>query len=85
MNSLSSGQVLQEPYPFEKARLIVKEMADFLAMDLFEKRLVTNQIVIDIVYDAENLSRPEINYNGEVKADRYGRKMPAVFSVITVS
>ena len=77
VNSLSSGQVLQEPYPFEKARLIVKEMADFLAMDLFEKRLVTNQIVIDIVYDAENLSRPEINYNGEVKADRYGRKMPA--------
>ncbi len=77
VNSLSSGQVLQEPYPFEKARLIVKEMADFLAMDLFEKRLVTNQIVIDIVYDAENLSRPEINYNGEVNADRYGRKMPA--------
>ena len=77
VNSLSSGQVLQEPYPFEKARLIVKEMADFLAMDLFEKRLVTNQIVIDIVYDAENLSRPEINYNGEVKEDRYGRKMPA--------
>lgn len=77
VNSLSSGQVLQEPYSFEKARLIVKEMADFLAMDLFEKRLVTNQIVIDIVYDAENLSRPEINYNGEVKEDRYGRKMPA--------
>lgn len=77
VNSLSSGQVLQEPYPFEKARLIVKEMADFLAMDLFEKRLVTNQIVIDIVYDAENLSRPEINYNGEVKEDRYGRKIPA--------
>lgn len=77
VNSLSSGQVLQEPYPFEKARLIVKEMADFLAMDLFEKRLVTNQIVIDIVYDTENLSRPEINYNGEVKEDRYGRKMPA--------
>lgn len=77
VNSLSSGQVLQEPYPFEKARLIVKEMADFLAMDLFEKRLVTNQIVIDIVYDAENLFRPEINYNGEVKEDRYGRKMPA--------
>lgn len=76
-NSLSSGQVLQEPYPFEKARLIVKEMADFLAMDLFEKRLVTNQIVIDIVYDVENLSKPEINYKGEVKADRYGRKMPA--------
>lgn len=55
-SSLSSGQVLQEPYTFEKARLIVKEMADFLSMDLVEKRLVTDQIVLNVGYDVENLS-----------------------------
>ncbi len=74
-SSLSSGQVLQEPYPFEKARIIVKEMADFLAMDLLEKKLVTDQIVLDIVYDVENMAASK-GYKGEVTVDRYGRKAP---------
>lgn len=77
-SSLSSGQVLQEPYTFEKARLIVKEMADFLSMDLVEKRLVTDQIVLNVGYDVENLSGGggAGEYVGEIKIDRYGRKVP---------
>ena len=80
-SSLSSGQVLQEPYTFEKARLIVKEMADFLSMDLVEKRLVTDQIVLNVGYDVENLSGgggagAAGEYVGEIKIDRYGRKVP---------
>ena len=73
-NSVSSGQVLQEPYSFEKARLIVKEMADFLSMDLVEKRLVTDQVVLDVGYDVESLAGG--GYSGEIKTDRYGRKVP---------
>lgn len=72
-NSVSSGQVLQEPYIFKKARLIVKEMADFLSMDLVEKRLVTDQVILDVGYDVESLSG---GYDGEIKTDRYGRKVP---------
>ena len=75
-NSVSSGQVLQEPYPFEKARLIVKEMADFLSMDLFAKGLVTDKITLMIGYDVENLIGAGVNYEGEIKTDRYGRKVP---------
>lgn len=75
-NSVSSGQVLQEPYPFEKARLIVKEMADFLSMDLFAKGLVTDKITLMIGYDVENLIGADVNYEGEIKTDRYGRKVP---------
>lgn len=77
-SSLSSGQVLQEPYTFEKARLIVKEMADFLSMDMVEKRLVTDQIVLNVGYDVENLSgrAGAGEYGGEIKIDRYGRKVP---------
>ena len=77
-SSLSSGQVLQEPYTFEKARLIVKEMADFLSMDMVEKRLVTDQIVLSVGYDVENLSGRggAGEYGGEIKIDRYGRKVP---------
>ncbi|MGN1078472.1 MAG: DNA methylase [Candidatus Gallimonas sp.] len=69
--SVGAGQVLQEPYPFEKARLIVKEMADSLALDLVRKTLVTGQIVMTVGYDIANK-----DYEGETAVDRYGRKMP---------
>ncbi len=74
-SSISSGQVLHCPYDFEKAKLIVREMADALSLDLAAKDLVTKQLVLTIGYDAENLtSQP--SYSGEIKLDRYGRKIP---------
>lgn len=77
-NSISSGQVLQCPYTFDKAKLIVREMTDLMVLDLVSKRLVTNQMVLTIGYDTESLTRPEIaaKYRGEVKTDHYGRKVP---------
>ena len=77
-NCLSSGQVLQCPYDFNKARLIVKEMTDLLVLDLVDKKLVTDQIVLTIGYDIENLTNQEISgmYKGEVTVDHYGRKVP---------
>lgn len=77
-NSISSGQVLQCPYDHEKTKLIVREMSDLLSLDLVEKGLVTNQLVLTIGYDIENLTDPEIsrNYKGEITVDRYGRKTP---------
>lgn len=77
-NSLSSGQVLHCPYTFEKARLVTKEMIDLQALDLVEKGLVTDQIVLTVGYDIENLTDPNFNknYKGEVITDRYGRKIP---------
>ncbi len=77
-NCLSSGQVLQCPYDYHKAKLIVKEMTDLLVLDLVDKRLVTDQIVLTIGYDIDNLTNPEISrkYKGEVTVDRYGRKTP---------
>jgi len=77
-NSLSSGQVLHEPYTFEKARIIVREMAEAMALDLVEKRLLTNQLVLTVGYDKENLSDPVSaqNYTGKIKIDHYGRKIP---------
>ena len=71
-NSLSSGQVLQEPYSYEKSRLIVWEMTDLLVLDLVEKGLVTDQMVLDIGYDIENMK----SYKGEVHIDHYGRTVP---------
>lgn len=78
VNSISSGQVLQCPYDFEKGRIIVREMTDLLVLDLVEKRLVTDQIVLTVGYDIENLTDPEIRkyYKGEVTTDHYGRKVP---------
>ena len=77
-SSISSGQVLQEPYPNEKARLIVREMADQLSLELVEKGLVCSQFRLDIDYDTENLSGGSpAGYRGPVKIDRYGRKIPA--------
>lgn len=76
--SLSTGQVLKEPYTFEKARVIVWEMLELLSLDLVEKHLVTNQIVLTVGYDIENLTNPEIAsyYKGSVTTDHYGRKVP---------
>jgi len=77
-NSLSVGQVLHCPYDYEKAKLIVKEMIDQHVLDLFAKGLVTDQIVLTIGYDIENLTDPKIsaNYHGDVTTDHYGRKVP---------
>ena len=72
-NSVSIGQVLPEPYPFDKARMIVREMTDGLVMDLVDKGLVTDQIVLALGYDIEGLTQ---EYQGEVQTDWYGRKMP---------
>ena len=73
-----SGQVLQCPYDFRKARLVAREMADNLALDLVDKRLVTCQLVLTVGYDIENLSDPQRrrSYRGPVTTDRYGRKIP---------
>ena len=72
-NSLHSGQVLQNPYSAEKGRLIAREMADLMSLDLVDKGLVTDQMVLTVCYDVENMKK---NYQGEVAADRYGRKAP---------
>ena len=77
-NSLGSGQVLHCPYDNEKARLIVHEMTDLLVLDLVEKHLVTDQLVLTVGYDIENLTDPTISkyYTGPVTTDHYGRKIP---------
>lgn len=76
--SIVSGQVLQCPYVFEKARLVIREMADALALDLVDKGLATDQLVLTVGYDRENLTDPQRgkNYKGRVSTDRYGRKIP---------
>ncbi len=74
MNSLSSGQVLQEPYTYMKARTVAVEMADALSLDLVEKRLMTDQVTLTIGYDRSSLT--ESGYHGEVDSDRYGRLVP---------
>jgi len=77
-NSISSGQVLHCPYNYENTKLIVKEMTELLTLDLVNKNLVTNQIVLNIEYDIDNLTIPEIknSYKGEIDVDRYGRRVP---------
>lgn len=72
--SVGSGQVLQCPYGYDKARLVVREMADQLALDLVDKGLVTDQLVLTVGYDIENLKGR--TYQGEVTKDRYGRSIP---------
>ncbi len=76
--SIGSGQVLHCPYDFNKAKLIVREMTELLALDLVEKRLVTDQVVLTVGYDIENLKNPEIKkqYKGGVVTDQYGRRVP---------
>ena len=77
-NSLGSGQVLHCPYPAEKARLVLREMAELLALDLVGKKLVTNQITITVGFDKENLTDPDRRqqYRGPVTKDHYGRAVP---------
>ena len=77
-NSLGSGQVLHEPYTAEKARLVLREMADALSMDLIAKKLLTDQLVVTIGYDVENIkdAKRRAQYKGEVVRDGYGRLKP---------
>jgi len=77
-NSISSGQVLQCPYTAEKARIVVQEMTDLLVLDLVDKGLVTDQIVLTVGYDIENLAdaKRAASYKGPVTTDLYGRKIP---------
>lgn len=77
-NSLGSGQVLKCPYTFQKAKLVVREMADALALDLVDKKLMTDQLVLTVGYDVENLTDTGIHggYHGAVTTDRYGRQIP---------
>ncbi len=77
-NSLSQGQVLHCPYSFDKARIIVREMADALAMQLMDSGKVTDQVVLTVGYDMESLKDPEIlkKFSGNIKKDYYGREVP---------
>lgn len=77
-SSVGSGQVLQCPYSVDKARLIVREMTDLLTLDLVDKGLLTDQMVLTIGYDRESLTNPEIAqaYTGPVSVDHYGRSVP---------
>ena len=75
-NSLSSGQVLASAYDFAKARIIALEMADQLVLDLVEKRLLTDQVVLDLGYDGASLKEGRKGYKGTVATDWYGRKVP---------
>lgn len=77
-NSISSGQVLQEPYEFDKGKLVAREMTDQLVLDLVEKHLVTDQLVLTVGYDASNLTDSDrrMRYAGPVRIDHYGREIP---------
>lgn len=77
-SSLGSGQVLQRPYDFAGGRLIAQEMTDLLVLDLVEQGLVTDQMVLTIGYDIENLADPKrsVDYRGPVTTDHYGRRVP---------
>jgi len=70
--------VLQEPYTWKKARVVIQEMADAMSLDLVAKRLVTDQLVLTVGYDTENLTRPEIRekYHGEITTNYYGKQVP---------
>ena len=77
-NSIGSGQVLHCPYTYDKTKLVVWEMADQLSLDLVDKGLVTDQVVLTVGYDMENLKAPikGKSYRGPVTTDRYGRAIP---------
>ena len=76
--SIGSGQVLHDPYESDKAKLVVREMTDMLVLDLVDKKLETDQLVLTVGYDIENLTDPERSrkYKGPVKVDYYGRRVP---------
>jgi len=77
-NSLGSGQVLHCPYEADKAKLVLREMADMLTLDMVDKGLVTDQIVVTVGYDIENLTDPKrrAKYHGAIVKDGYGRQIP---------
>ena len=77
-NSLSSGQVLHCPYEADKAKLVIREMTDLLVLDLVDKGLVTDQMVLTVGYDIENLTDParRAKYHGAIEKDPYGREIP---------
>ena len=77
-SSISSGQVLQCPYDFEKGKLIVREMTDLLTLDLVDKGLVADQMVLTVGYDIENMrdTFKRMQYNGQITTDHYGRQIP---------
>lgn len=77
-NSIGSGQVLHCGTDYDKTKIIVREMTEMLVLDLVSKNLVTDQIVLTIGYDRENLTDPERmrNYKGDFSVDQYGRKIP---------
>lgn len=75
-NSLGSGQVIHCAYTAEKGKLITREMTDLLVLDLVDKGLVTNQMVLTVGYDIENLTDPHKAYKGEIVTDHFGRKIP---------
>ena len=77
-NSTCSGQVLHRAYAYEETKTVVQEMADALSLDLVERSLVTNQIVLTVGYDSESLEKPEIQrrYSGSISTDQYGRRRP---------
>lgn len=76
--SLSQGQVLTRPYSFDEGRVVVREMADVISIDLVRDGLVTDQVVLNVGYDVENLSDSarSAKYKGEVVTDYYGRRVP---------
>lgn len=76
--SLSSGQVLQSAYTTDKARNVILEMADSVSLDLVDKRLLTDQLVLTVGYDIESLTNPSIRekYHGKITTDHYGRQVP---------
>lgn len=75
-NSLSSGQVLKTPYYFDKAKIVTREMVELLVLELVEKALVTNQVVLTVGYDIDNLTDDNIQYKGDITTDFYGRQVP---------
>ena len=72
--SIGSGQVLSCAYPSEKAKIVVMEMAEQVALELFEKKLISKQFVLTVGYDKDNLR--ETKYKGEITKNRYGQKTP---------
>ncbi len=74
--SLGSGQVLQEPYDFSHAELVVREMGDQLALSLVKHGYVTDQLVLWVGYDAASLKDSQSQYTGDIRQDRYGRDIP---------
>lgn len=71
--SISSGQVLPCPYEYEKARIVVREMVELLALDMVDKGVLTDQIVLTVGYDIDNVKN---GYSGEITTDFYGRQVP---------